>query len=304
MGNILVFITVLLMSCTSNTVRSSITIDDLTLLKDKSQRYIGLVSKYQDKDGFIMSDKCDSLLFSGLLAAARPDLSINIKAAKKDGAWNRRSTHDCGPKFKNSRSTISRDMMLGYMWYLYKSNSLNLAIELMDELKSNFYMLKGDGTPGELFMLPAYMNTLAEMIKKLGGKEYNLELLMPASFQSKPEGYVAHLTVWHIHLRGQILGEIPSKNKEILDFLTNKNPKNPLFVALQSHYSNGNQSEAIKLLMDTQEWPNYKLPTTSNHCDDWPIQREYTDRDWGVCTPMKIHTGMELVIIYELILDS
>lgn len=295
-------ILLILFSCGKSGIKSSTNSNDLSSLTDKSSFYVEQIQeRKQDSNGFIMTEKCDSLLFTGLLSAARPDLNINVSAAKRDGKWNRRPTHDCGPEFGNSRSTISRDMMIGYFWHLWRAKDLISAVTLMDELKSNAYFLKGDGTPGELFMLPSYMNTLAEMIKAMGGPEYNIELLMPASFQSQPEGFEAHLTGWHIHLRGEILREIPTNNMEILTFLALKNSENPFFQALKAKYDDGNMDKVIDLLLNNNEWPNDSLPTTENHCDEWPIQREYQEKDWGACEPFHEHTGAELVAIYELI---
>lgn len=272
----------------------------------KSDLYVNKLQEAnkQDESGFILSDKCDSLLFTGLLSAARPDLNIKIREAQDvEGAWHRRPAHDCGPEFGNSRSTISRDMLLGLYWHIWKHKDVLLAKELMDDLKANLYFLEGDGTPGELFVTPALMNTLAQMIKAMDGSEYTAELLFPVTY-SEDTGFIAHLAAWHIALRGDILGYITDSELEIITSHKNRQPLNPLFQAIYSRYTDGNQEKATALLSEENEWPSDRLPNTINHCDEFVIQRDFSDKDWGPCEPMHEHTGAALVVVYELLIKE
>ena len=279
---------------------------NLGMLDIKSKLYTKLVLlDHSDSHGFIMTDKCDATLFSGLFAAAVPSLKIDIRAAANQDLtqWYRRPNHDCGPEFNNSRSTISRDMILGVLWYMYKSKDLVAAEALMEQLVNNNYLLKGEGTVGELLMTPALLSTLAKIIEKLGGKTYNPEIDYVAVF-SETTGYVAHLTVWHILLRGELFGKISESSFDILSYHRNRNPLNPLFQAAYHKYKDGNQTNAVNLLLDNKEWPSNRLPTTSEHCSEWPIERDYTPNNWEACSPVKEHTGAELVIIYNLIIKK
>ena len=60
----------------------------------------------------------------------------------------------------------------------------------------------------------------------------------------------------------------------------------------------------MNLLLNTAEWPADRLPSTKEHCDSWPVMRDYKQNDWGPCRPYKEHTGAELVVIYELIIKE
>ena len=275
-------------------------------LSRKSEVYSELVNSHRDEHGFIMTEKCDALLFSGLLSASLPG-TINILAARDDtGAWHRRPNHDCSPSIGNSRSTISRDMILGLFWHLYKNKDLDTAIELIEDLRSNAYKLRGQGTLGELLVNPSMLSTLAHIILKLDGPRYPIELAMPAVF-GKHDGFVAHLTVWHILLRGELLGEIPDSHFTILQWQKDRQPNNPLFQAAYNKYLTGNQTDSILLLLDSAEWPADRLPTTNEHCSDWVIERDYSEKDWSACgpeKPFKEHTGAELIIIYNLIIKN
>jgi len=290
----------LLFACTT-TWHSEQPASHSTELSHKSMRYTTLIEPFRDHNGFILAEKCDSLLFSGLYSAAVG--GTNILAAYDGSRWHRRPAHDCSPTLGNSRSTISRDMILGLLWSIWKNKNLDIANQLMSDLRSKAYYLRGEGTPGELFMTPALINTLARIIQGLGGVTHSFELSFRADISSKT-GYISHLAVWHILLRGDITGKIPQKHFDLLSYHAKRNPLNPLFQAAYHKYLDKDQTIAIKLLLDKAEWPNITLPTSEQHCSEWVIQRDYTEKDWGPCTPTRYHLGAELPIMYNLIIAS
>lgn len=277
--------------------------DDLAPLAQKAEIYLDLVKDKQDQYGFIMTDKCDSLLFTGLLSAARPELGIDIHAAQAaDGSWHRRPSQDCGPRWGNSRSTVSRDMVIGLMWHLWEHKDLETAHELFLDLKQNLFRLRGDGTTGELQLTPAMITTLAHIVKALGGPRYELELALPPVFISAPRGFVRHLSTWLILLHAEAKGGLSRGQLAILSAYAQDEPDNPLFLAAYHKYKTGNQRHAAALLMDEAHWPAQSLPTTDNHCAEWPIQRDTASDNWQPCSPLHEHTGAELNIIYKLIM--
>ena len=285
--------------------RTPTPVDHLGRLKDKAALYTELMETngHRDAHGFIGTKHCDATLFSGLLSAALRDVDLTV--ARNGKQWFRRPNQDCGSAWENSRSTISRDMMLGVFYHMWYTRDLDSAVALMDQLKSNAYFLEGQGTPGELFMIPTFMNTLAELILGLDGPRYSLELNLPAIF-GKDTGYVAHLTVWHILLRGNILNKIHALDMDVLEFHALRSPLNPLFQAAYHKYLDGNMTYVVQLLLNSSEWPHDRLPTTKGHCDDWPISRDHTPGDWGPCrldNPVE-HSGAELVVLYHLLLKD
>lgn len=295
----LFIISLLISSCgavapKSNTVRS-------LQLEKKADLY--LEQMHRDEHGFIMTDHCDATLFSGLLGAATKDVALRAAASEDLKQWYRRPNKDCSPSLGNSRSTVSRDMILGAMWWMWKNKDLQAAETLLRDLKSRAYYLRGEGTPGELLMNTSMMSTLAHIVLRLGGPRYELELALPVIF-GKDTGFIAHLTVWHILLRGELNGTITSNQFGILQHHARRNPLNPLYQAAYYKYFSGDQSVAIRLLLDNAEWPADRLPTTEQHCEPWPVMRDYTEKDWGSCSPFKEHTGAELIAIYRLIILS
>lgn len=276
---------------------------DMSRLEKKIDIYSEELGKHRDEFGFIMTDACDSTLFSGLLSAALPG-TVDLPIARGPlGEWHRRPRQDCGPHWGNSRSTFSRDMMIGVLYYLWYNKDLDAAVDLMELLRSNFYYMPGEGTAGELLMNPAIMNTLAQIIKDLGGDEYKIELALPVVFGRSP-GYVAHLTALHIHLRGQVMGRISAHNLDIIEYHRARQPRNPLFHAVYHKYLDGNMQAVVNLLLNDSVYPEGRTPTTLDRCSPWVIERDFSVRDWGPCPdrPVKEHTGAELLVIYHLFL--
>lgn len=276
---------------------------DLSQLKEKAELYQQLLTTHQDSSGFILTDKCDSLLFSGLLSAAIPG-QVNLEAAYENGQWFRRPDKDCSPEIGNSRSTISRDMIIGVFYHLYYNRDLDLAIELMDNLKSNNYLLKGQGSIGELLMTPTMLRTLAEIILYLGGPKYRFELNLPIYF-SKDTGFVAHLNVWHIILRYKMNNNNLSNHEiSVLEYHNQRQPLNPLFEAAYRKVIDLNYTNVLSLLVSSPNYPEDRLPTTLEICSPWVIERDYSEKDWAACPneTFKEHTGADLLVIYNLIL--
>lgn len=277
-----------------------------TSLEDKATLYVQLLkeSNLQDQYGFILTNTCDSLLFSGLLGAALPG-EVKIDAAEQNGQWFRRPAQDCQPSAGNSHSTISRDMITGLMWHMWRNRQLDMANELMQTLQKNSYVLLGEGTPGDLVMTTTLIQTLAEMIFKLGGPNYVAERNLPAIFSPEDIGFVAHLAMWHILLRGEVFGSISSLEQLVIQTQVKRQPTNPLFVAASHRYSDGDFTEVNTLLMNASQWPSSRLPSNAEHCDVWPIQRDSSDKGWQPCSPSsELHTGAELPAIFYLIVKG
>jgi hypothetical protein len=279
----ILLILILLFSCKSKDKPKPWTMHET--MRDRTELYLDLLE--QDKDGFIMSDHCDSLLFTGLLAASNPKLNIDLlKARDSSGAWHRRPNKDCGPDVGNSRSTISRDMMLGVLWWAYKTKNLKVLEELRDSLHG--LVLPGRGDVITRTMLPVYYKTLVLLIQRLGGKKAPYVPL--GDTFSKKGGFVAHLNVLHIILRGQ-LGSITMDNFELLKYHAKRQPKNPLFVGAYILYLGlgPNTNQTLNMFKN-------RLPNTDDWCSPYVLERDYGS-DWEPCTPYKQHIGLGLLVL-------
>ena len=264
-------------------------------LTTKAELYSQLIKTHQDANGFIHSDKCDSLMFTAL-AATRLDFSVDILAAREDsGKWFRRPAKDCLEKGE-SRSTISRDMLLGLYWYIWMHKDINMAKELY-AYGENTNWLMGDWSDTEglsrVVLTPAMISTLAQMIHVMSGEDYKARHL-PVPFTLQKEGYRSHLTGLHLLLRYRIFGGFTDNEYGIARDLAKREPGNPLFQIVV-----GNKHNAAKILLKESLYPADRLPSTADRCPPWLPERAIVQ--YGPCpSPLIEHTGGDLLFLYRV----
>jgi hypothetical protein len=274
--------------------------DRLDALRKKHNLYRSLMEKsHTDKNGFIMYHECDSLLFSCLVNAAM-NKHFNVEAAMDEtGAWHRRPLDhgSCYPE--RSGSTISRDMLLGLMFYIWRQKRLDLATDLFDYGKKNSWIM-GKGDIARIYMTPGLQSTLAEIIYRLGGKNYFIRRNIPQLY-GKTNGYAAHLDVIHLRLREELLDK--PVGKKLFNYHADREQMNPLF-----QYLAGNFNKAYSILMSEKYWPSDRLPTSKDRQEEWLVQRDYSkERDW-ISSPShdtkKEHSGGDFLFVSGLILGD
>jgi hypothetical protein len=199
-------------------------------------------------------------------------------------------------------------MVLGLMWSIWRNKDLETAQDLLEHVRKHGYRMNGEGTIGELALTPTLINTLARMVVELGGEAAPGELVIPAVFFPE-EGFSAHLATWHILLRGEIRGKISAHEFGILETNRNRAPLNPLYQAAYHKYSDGDQSQAIDLLLNQPHWPADRLPTGEDRCEPWLLQRDVEQANWyNPCvTPAgkaEKYSGGDLIAVYKLVIQS
>jgi len=287
----------LLLSCgTEQPKDPTITSNHLTQLRSKYTTYLNQVSNVQDNYGFIESDHCDSVLFTGLLSIAT-GTSI-LSARNSDGQWFRRPTMDCYPN--NSRSTISRDMFIGIFWNLWRNkdlSSLNSIWEYGE--RTNWKM--GEGVSSRVFLTPNMISTLGILIHSLGGEDHLLRKT-PLSMGDNT-GFAAHLDVLLLTLRAEALGYL--EKPSIISTHYNRNCKNALFAYTYNKYISGNHYSTTIALLNTQYFPVDRLPTSSDRKAAWLWERD-DGADWLPSTTdlSRQHSGGDYLFITKLLLDD
>lgn len=268
-------------------------------LAPKYALYRTKISDRQDQYGFIESDHCDSLLFTSLAAVAGMN-GVQILAARdKDGRWHRRPTHrPCYPN--GSRSTISRDMLLGLLWYIWSKKDLQLAKDLWQAGKRDNWIM-GEGDIARIYFTPGLQATLAEIIYRLGGPNYWLSRRMPQSWSKMTKDYGSHLQALHLALRASLLGGMDSKMLDVSKHLNKKQPHNPLFKYLVARYDTGDFSSVIKSLGNKNWWPEDRLPTEKDRRGSWLQERDY-GHNWEPGEGDRTHTGGDFMFIYHLLM--
>jgi len=281
--------------CGRSGTPSSVSVD-LTGITERSELY-----REHAGEGWQYTSGCDSLLFSGLYAAAGADLDLT-EAEIEPGHWIRKPLRygECSPGVGTSRSTISRDGILGVFWWAWRTGNVAAAERLLVALRGNNYQLLGEGTLGELLLTPTYIHTLALIVHRLGStmnvdKELNLRYL--TWFGSGAKGFQRHIQIWHILLRGELQRSLSSNELDRIQEHVQEQPSNPLYHAAYARWYSGNQGRTVGLLEG--QYPGDRLPGSEDYCPEWPIQR---DNVTACPAEGKTHTGLDLVVIYRLIL--
>lgn len=269
----------------------------------KYNKYIQLIKrKHQDRYGFIDTKHCDSLLFTGLLGCV-PEIEVYIKAAfdNDKGMWHRRPLDkpcfDCkNNKDVGSKSTISRDMLIGLAWYCWFNKRGDIVSQVVDYAVKNFGFM-GCGAIGAINIMPPLFATFCWMDHKLNGTNWWLTRKMPADLGNKTEGYESHLQVLHILLRSEIVGKLSKSEKKVIAYQAKRQPNNPLFV-----YANGDKEKALELLDNGKYWPKQRLPNTQDRKEGWLFQRD-EGPDWQAHPDgrKEEHHGGDYLFLYWLI---
>ncbi len=274
--------------------------DQRAAVVEKVKLYLSLGQSIQDADGFIDYEHCDSLLFSGLYGVGGG--SMNIAAARDpEGRWYRRSLNQPSCYPEGSKSSISRDMFMGLLWYMWEYRRLDLAEDLFAYGESHDWVM-GEGDISRIYFTPGLQATLAEMITKMGGKDRPAYRAIPQSY-SKNTGFASHLDALHILLRGELVGSIDAKALEILQYNYARVPQNALFSYALHRYSDGNQADTYTSLLNEAWWPADRLPTSQDRCEGWLTQRD-PGADWQPCDGDKTHSGGDLLFVARLLLRS
>jgi hypothetical protein len=258
----------------------------------KYNTYVNLAGSYPDDD-------CDWLLFASLIDVAG-GVKANVPGARDaKGRWHRTVAQDCYPD--RSKSTISKDMFMGLLWWLWFNERVDLAEETFEYGLDHTFVM-GDGPKSRVYMSENEQYTLALIVHVLGGKDFTVWKFEPLWVGDAVDSYGAHLEVIHAALRA-LLGYGRDGAKEALAEHVAAQPNNPLFHAALGLYT-GDQTRATELLLDERMCPSTRLPTSADRCDAWFTQRN-EDEDWQPCPDEGLtHSGGDCLFALALVTGS
>jgi hypothetical protein len=247
-------------------------------LSAKAALYRSALSSVQDTDGFVDFDRCDSLLHSGLIGAVVP--GVNLEAARAEsGQWFRRplSYDECFATGA-SRSTISRDMLLGVMWWAWKNGRLDVLEDLRNYGQDHDWIMGEADSPatvlGRAYLTPGFRGLLCRTIVKMGGSSHG-DCLVPQVY-GPVDDFEAHLQVLTILLEGEVSGGVSASAVEALQRHVLRQPQNPLFAAALSRFGSAHYANtAASLLLSSPTWPADRLPDSESACSPWPVMHDY-----------------------------
>lgn len=246
-----------------------------TTQSETTQLYSRLLLDVQDPDGFLSTDECDSLLWSGLYGSMFPG-RVNLTAAEdRPGHWIRRPSGGCGP--------ISRDMIRGVLWWAWTNKQSEVLTRLWGYLEEHGMMADPDPTS---IILP--MSSLIARTVQAAGAECSpacqAAALIPTVWSPGQRGYAAHLQVLDALLESLIGTKIQSVGVSQVSEHWVRNPENPLYSAAIYHLTGSDEAKEMARagLLVTSRWPANRLPDRDTVCDDWPTQRE-AGSNWDPC---------------------
>jgi hypothetical protein len=258
-------------------------------IQSKYQTYLSLATEKRKSHGWLYDD-CDGLLFSSLSSWAGVDSSIGA-AEQKPGAWWRRPDKNCYPE--ESKSEISRDMIVGLVWWLYKHKKA-------DDIREIFYVCRDDkllgaGDESRTKCTPNILSTVSVAYKGLTGKDLGWSHVAVTKTLLKT-GYQVHLTALQIGLRKLITGRLSKTNEAWLYRRLRYNPSNAILLTIW-----GDGVKAGEVLLREDLFPPERLPSSMDRCEPWLWQRE--ESEWEPCAG-KSHRGGDFLFAAKLLLGD
>jgi hypothetical protein len=297
-----------LLACSQPKHKAVETHSSLEEVKKKRDLYIELAKQHTDESGWL-DFECDALLFNSIAAFSGFPVDPTL-ARQADGKWLRHPKRSCYPE--GSKSSISKDMFNGLMLWAFANGRADVLQQVYDYGDANDWIM-GEAVDFATLMsrvafAPTMVYRLKVMIDALNPS------LMGVVIDSTDEGLIilrqnfeAHLHIVTILQNYLINKAITDGELAVLKAYTELEPNNALFHAMYGKFT-GDQSKAIKLLMDESHFPNDALPTSANHCASYLWQEgelEYTDHfkeffEWRPCPQNKTHSGVDLMFVTKI----
>ena len=289
----------LLLAGCGHTPRPEQPTDFSAYLEARRAQYLALTPSVQDGDGYVDTDHCDSVLHTALLGAGEVGIENMAAARSLTGQWFRRPlTYDECLASGQSRSSFSRDMVTGLLWYWYTARDWRAAEQFYAYAgEHNLKIGDSDGTIeglSRVFMSPDLMALLAEVIYRTGGPNHLATRNLATRHSPDVVGFLAHTEVLQAILWRQLTGRYSKSESAAIANHVARRPENALF-----QYAAGNRDEAARLLL-TQH-PEGRLPTSADFCN--PLR--YESEETGPCDEGRTHAPIEFMAIsYWLIYEK
>lgn len=222
--------------------------------------------------GWPSTEDCDATLWAGLAAAAGGP--VHLEAAEHEpGVIHRRPARPCWTVADGdvgSRSTVSRDMLTGYLWGVWRAGALPAAVRLADYGQAHAWVMGlPESRPFEVELGQNLRGLLCRMIERLShGGDARACRLEAAVYLPVGKDFEHHLQVLGIALGGEVDVGVPaaSPGLRLLDVngqmlarlkeAASDDPDDALFQAALGVYT-GDYDRALALLGD----PAYVCPS-------------------------------------------
>jgi len=286
-------------------------------ISEKASLYLQLGNAIHP-NGSEAGDDCDGLLWNSLWSVTGGNVDI-MSYQGELGQWFRTHHHTCfyrdalgGPVDNGSKSTISRDMFLGllhWIWHNQRKDVLQDIINYGREQNPKWWM--GDAVDfiqreSRTHIRTNLRATMYIMAYKMGIEDnVQRHIDLSLTWSSKVDDFKLHLSVQHLLLRGLMQG-VNDIEVLFLEKVIGKHPTNAFFLSVYHYFTDGNQTKTVELLLDDSLFPAKKLPTSFDRCERFIYQRNDNrglpeNKNWNPCDDNKTFMGIDLLWTHAII---
>jgi hypothetical protein len=278
----LLFIILALISCQKREPKKPQQVNEAVVAK--AELYKRLHTGWAHQGG------CDSLGFTSLCKMSGGCQDVDIYQAEGEpGRWYRNPGKRCYDDGQ-SKSDISKDMLMMLFPYLYATGDKQNLTEIYEYGKANGNVM-GRGPLSRTFMTPPMVFLLQRMIG------FNVSEVTLEPKQVTKAGFEKHLDAISLLSKAMVGGGLDPLQYEEIRKYSEASPRNALFSALYNKYRDGNQQQSIDILLDEKLFPSDRLPTArDNRCEEYLWQRDDDPKDWGPCDSDKVHDGVDFLL--------
>jgi len=285
----------LLVGCGYGRNEAKDTVTPFQYAGQKAETYAGLYGDISDDTGLFDDNDCDALLFNALYGVTDDSLDIESFRDKESGQWFRTPAKSCY-KEGRSASTISRDMLIGVMYWAWFNERLDLLEDLRKYGQANDWVM-GQGPLDRTYFTPNFQKTLYVLL----GREYKGP---PELWVDPLKDHQRHIVALNIILRGERQGQINDDMLRLLNKFAELEPSNALFLYGVGRFTDENQAETINVLVNDRWFPIDRLPNSEDRCGRWLWERSGEHEHWHPCSEGVTHSGGDLRLIVFLLEQS
>lgn len=276
------FLTLLLISCSKPTVEPvEPETAPLEQLQDRLVKLLEVAFTLTDKNGWLVYDSCDSMLWSAKFGTSTVDY-VNISAAEKPstGKFYRTPSQTCFEE-NRSASTWSRDMSLGLLAFLISQGDLATIERHIEYGEANGWIM-GEGAKSRTVYSPALISLWYKAAKTFGHNYGKIEV--ENVYTKGLTDYQAHLQMMDIYINGRLDGRISEVMLARIIEHSDRDTNSSFFRVLRSIYQ-GPIEPAVSICLDDD------APIGSHvRCDGEPCELAEEIFSCGILTKF-LHDG-------------
>lgn len=271
------------------------------LLLEKHDLYVRLQPEVDGPSGFIDTDKCDSIHWTALRGVGQGKSAELRAAVEENGKVHRRplSMKECYPD--ESNSSIAREAIFYVAIHSLVFNDLELLDRIWAYGKANNWIM-GDGVASRTFFTLSAQAQLAQAIRALGGGE-KPQAKFPVPRDDGQVDYEAYIQMMGVLLEALSNGgKISQESLDVVIEQSNRQPGNVVYKAMAVRWAGGDREAAAASLSNGAEYPNDRLPTSAEYCDEWLAQRDEGTDGWLPCPAEgRKHSGGDWLLAYWIL---